>query len=120
VEAINKAQLPANMEVLVAPPAIYLTQVQQVLSPHVYLGAQNTYSENTGAFTGETSPAMLKDLGIHWVILGHSERRNGFGESSEVVGKKVLAALKQDLSVIFCCGELLKERQEGKNGPNCF
>jgi len=120
VEAINKAPLPSNIEVLVAPPFVYLTQVQQLLSNVVHLGAQNAYFENSGAFTGDVSPPMLKDLGIHWVILGHSERRNTFGETNEVVGKKVTAALKQDLSVIFCCGELLKERQEGKTEQVVF
>jgi len=114
IEAINKASIPANIEVLVAPPYVYLTHVQAQLSKNILLAAQNAHSEAKGAFTGEVSPNMLKDLGIDWVVLGHSERRHGFGESNEFVGKKVLSSVNLGLSVIFCCGELLKERQEGK------
>lgn len=67
-----------------------------------------------GAFTGEISPAMIKDLGLHWVILGHSERRHIFGESDELIAEKVVHAIENGLQIIFCCGEKLDEREAGK------
>jgi triosephosphate isomerase len=80
----------------------------------IRLAAQNLFWEEKGAFTGEISPLMLKEVGCHYVILGHSERRQFFGEADEAVNRKVKAALGQDLKVIFCIGETLKEREEGK------
>ena len=78
------------------------------------LGAQNLYWEQEGAFTGEISIGMLKDCGVEWVIIGHSERRILFGESNEDVCRKADAALQNGLSVIFCVGESLEERENGK------
>jgi triosephosphate isomerase len=77
-------------------------------------GAQNCYFQSSGAFTGEVSPEMLLDLGCGYVVLGHSERRAIFGESDELIGKKVAASLKAGVIPIFCIGETLEERNGGK------
>jgi triosephosphate isomerase len=103
------------VEVAVAPPftALYAIHKELEGSP-IHLAAQNLYWEEKGAFTGEISPLMLKEIGCHYVILGHSERRQFFGETDETVNRRVKAALVQGLKVIFCIGEMLKEREEGK------
>jgi triosephosphate isomerase len=101
--------------VAVFPPFTALTAVADVLKGSgVAVGAQNCHFEKEGAFTGEVSPAMLVDAGCKYVILGHSERRHGMGETDAVLNKKVKAALTAGLHVIFCVGELLAERQTNK------
>ena len=104
-----------TVEVAVAPPFTALHAVHKELegSP-IHLAAQNLYWEEKGAFTGEVSPLMLKEVGCHYVIIGHSERRQLFGETDETVNRRIKAALAQGLKVIFCMGETLKEREEGK------
>ena len=104
-----------GVEVAVAPPFTALSAVRKELegSP-IQLAAQNLFWEEKGAFTGEIAPPMLKEVGCHYVILGHSERRQFFGETDETVNRKVRATLSQGLKVIFCIGETLKEREEGK------
>lgn len=82
-------------------------------SENIIIAAQNCGAQGNGAFTGETSADILVDLGVKWVILGHSERRSLYGESSEVVAKKLKYALEKGLSVILCIGELLNEREAG-------
>jgi triosephosphate isomerase (TIM) len=101
-----------RVAVAVCPPFPYLGLVAAVLrgSP-VVLGAQNCYTEQEGAFTGEVSPAMLTDVGCQYVILGHSERRHKLGETNGFINKKVHAALAAGLHVILCLGETLEERQ---------
>lgn len=100
---------------VVGAPFVYLHTAQSALSDSsIEVSAQNCWHEDKGAFTGEVSAAMLKDIGLKWVILGHSERRHVFGESDEIIGKKTAAALKHGLSVILCVGELLEERESGK------
>jgi triosephosphate isomerase len=101
-----------RVRVAVCPPFPYLARVAEVLrgSP-VALGAQNLYPENEGAFTGEVSPTMLLDVGCRYVIVGHSERRHILGESDAFIHRKVIAALSAGLSVIFCVGETLQQRQ---------
>src|SRR5690348_7268233 len=90
----------------VCPPAPYLLPVAEVLRGSVVaLGAQNCYSENEGAFTGEISPTMLTDVGCHYVLLGHSERRHKLGECDAFINRKVHAALAAGLQVILCVGE---------------
>jgi len=104
-----------GVEVAVAPPFTALYAVRKELEGStIRLAAQNLFWEEKGAYTGEVSPPMLKEMGCHYVILGHSERRQFFGETDETVNRKIKAALGQDLSVIFCIGETLKEREEGK------
>jgi len=115
VNGINRG-LPAvsTIDVLVAPPALYLQSVKATASPSLKIAAQNCWKDKKGAFTGENSPEQLVDSGIHWVILGHSERRSIFGESNEVVGEKTKTAIASGLFVIFCVGEVLEERKSGK------
>eukprot|EP01126_Amoeba_proteus_P043927 TRINITY_DN4852_c0_g1_i10.p1 TRINITY_DN4852_c0_g1~~TRINITY_DN4852_c0_g1_i10.p1 ORF type:complete len:199 (+),score=41.09 TRINITY_DN4852_c0_g1_i10:13-609(+) len=84
------------------------------MQSHNYEQAVVSTQSTGGAFTGEISPSMIKDLGVNWVILGHSERRSIFGESIELIGTKTQTSLKSGLSVIFCCGEILEEREGGK------
>ena len=107
-------RLLANpLEVVIAPPAIYLLQVQDTVKAPIAVAAQNAYTKFTGAFTGEISPEQLKDANIHWVILGHSERRALFGDTDKFVAEKVQAAISAGLSVIACVGESLEEREKG-------
>lgn len=103
-----------------APPTVYLAHVRATLASPMTVAAQNCYKEAKGAFTGETSPAMLADLRVPAVIVGHSERRNIFGESNELVGDKVRAALQHGLNVVFCCGEQLADREAGKTEEVVF
>lgn len=104
-----------EVEVAVAPPFTALYAVRRELEgSRICLAAQNLYWEEKGAFTGEISALMLKELGCHYVIIGHSERRQYFGETDETVNRRIKAALAQGLKVIFCIGETLKEREEGK------
>lgn len=104
-----------GVEVAVAPPFTALYAVGKELEgSSIRLAAQNLFWEEKGAYTGEVSPPMLKELGCQYAILGHSERRQFFGETDETVNRKMKAALGQDLKVIFCIGETLKEREGGK------
>jgi triosephosphate isomerase (TIM) len=103
------------VDVAVCPPSVYLEAVGQAIkNSAVGLGAQNCYHEAKGAFTGEISPQMVRDIGCTYVILGHSERRQIFKESSQDVNRKVLAALGAGLTPIVCVGETLDRRQAGK------
>lgn len=104
-----------GVEVAVAPPFTALYAVRkEIEGTSIHLAAQNLYWEEKGAFTGEVSSLMLKEAGCRYVIIGHSERRQFFGEMDETVNRKIRAALSQGLKVIFCIGETLKEREEGK------
>jgi triosephosphate isomerase len=106
---------PGEVEVLVAPPFTALHAVKQALGKSaVALGAQNMHWEGEGAFTGEVSPPMLRDAGCTHVILGHSERRQLFGETDESVARKAVAALAGALTPILCVGETLAERESGR------
>jgi triosephosphate isomerase (TIM) len=113
----KRAVEAADVELLVCPPSVYLSLVRDVLgNARVGLGAQNMYHENQGAFTGEISGGMLRDIGVTYVILGHSERRHILGETDADVNKKTVAALAAGLRPIVCVGELLEEREAGKTG----
>jgi triosephosphate isomerase len=102
-------------EAAVCPPNVYLDAVARaVQGSAVAVGAQNMYHEANGAFTGEVSASMLRDLGCKYVVLGHSERRHILGESNQDVNRKVLAALKAGLSPIVCVGETLQQREAGQ------
>jgi len=104
-----------KVTVAVLPPFVYLQSVVRAVSASgVAVGAQDVYFEPKGAFTGEISPAMLKDVGCTYVLCGHSERRHVIGETDELVGKKVTAALGGGLLPILCVGELLQERDAGQ------
>ncbi|MFQ5882717.1 MAG: triose-phosphate isomerase [Candidatus Methylomirabilales bacterium] len=104
-----------EVEVVVCPPFTALPAVARVLqSSQIGLGAQNMHWEKEGAYTGEVSPVMLTDLGCQHVILGHSERRQYFGETDLQVNRKLRAALQHRLTPIFCIGETLVERENGR------
>lgn len=104
-----------TVDVAVCPPFVYLAAVGAALSSsNIALGAQNLYHERNGAFTGEISGDMLKDVGCSYVILGHSERRHILGETDDLINKKVRAAIDGGLLPIFCVGELLEEREAGR------
>lgn len=104
-----------KVDVSVCPPFVYLAAVKGAIgSAKLGLGAQDVYFEAKGAFTGEVSCAMLKDIGCKDVIIGHSERRHVIGETNELINKKLIAAIDAGLLPIFCVGELLEERNAGK------
>lgn len=100
-------KIKSEAEVVVCPPFVYLSSLKAS-------GAQNCFSEEKGAYTGEVSVSMLKDLGCKYVIIGHSERRKYFQETDELINKKLKAVLNKGLKPIFCIGETGKEREEEK------
>ena len=103
-----------NVEIIVAPAFTALAAVYEVIQEsNICLAAQDIYWENSGAFTGEISPTMLKDVGCDYVIIGHSERRQFFAETNESVNLKTKAALTTDLKPIICVGEQLEDREAG-------
>jgi len=107
-----------GVEVAIAPPVTALYAVRQELQGSaIRLSAQNLFWEEKGAYTGEVSPGMLKEVGCEYVIIGHSERRQFFGETDETVNRRMKAALSVGLKPIFCLGETLREREEGKTFP---
>ncbi len=107
---------PSGAEVVLCTPFIHLAGVAEIIkSGKVLLGAQNCASEPSGAYTGEVSPAMIKSTGAGYVIIGHSERRSYYHEDNNVLNKKTRLALSGGLKVIFCCGEILSERESGKH-----
>ena len=112
VADLNTAQPTADVEVVVAPPFLYIDQVLSSIDTKRYsVAGQNAWARGPGAFTGEVAAEQLKDLGLNWVILGHSERRSLCGESNETVGKKTAHALECGLKVILCVGETLAQRE---------
>ncbi len=108
-EGIKKGVEGVNAEVVICPPFVYLPLLKGLA-----LGAQNVYSEDKGAFTGEISPATLKDLGVEYVIIGHSERRKYFHETDEIINKKIKSAIRAQVEQIFCVGEGAEDRDAGK------
>ncbi|KAK0166986.1 hypothetical protein PV327_004441 [Microctonus hyperodae] len=120
VAFLKAGPLDPNVEVVVGVPSIYLTYAKSILPSTIHVSAQNSYKVPKGAFTGEISPAMLLDNGIPYVILGHSERRNVFGENDELIAEKVAHALEAGLKVIACIGEKLEEREAGNTEAVVF
>ncbi|GFG34663.1 hypothetical protein Cfor_03076 [Coptotermes formosanus] len=120
VEFLKAGPLDPAVEVVVGVPAIYLEYAKNLLPQSVAVAAQNCYKVSKGAFTGEISPAMISDIGVKWVILGHSERRHVFGENNELVAEKVAHALDSGLHVVACIGEKLEEREGGKTEEVVF
>jgi triosephosphate isomerase len=103
-------------QVILCPPFIHLAGVAEILKHgKVALGAQNCASEASGAFTGEVSAYMVKSTGAEYVIIGHSERRSYYHEDDKLLSKKALLAINSGLKVIFCCGEVQNEREDGKH-----
>lgn len=113
-ELIDLVQDVNDVEIIICPVFTSLCAVRgKIKNTNLKLGAQNMHWEKQGAFTGEVSPGMLKDVGCEYVIVGHSERRQYFAETDETVNRKVKAALAHVLTPIMCVGETLEERQQG-------
>lgn len=105
-----------KVDVVFCVPAVDIaTVVEAVKGTHIAVGAENMHFEESGAYTGEIAPAMLTEMGVKYVVIGHSERREYFGETDETVNKKVKKALEHDLVPIMCCGETLEQREMGIN-----
>lgn len=108
------AQFAPHVQLIVFPPAVFLEQTERLLAGGVMVwGGQNFYPEASGAFTGEVSASMLTDVGCRFVIVGHSERRNLFGETDEMVARKYQVAVESGLTPIVCVGESLQQREQG-------
>lgn len=120
VDNLNKLDLPTNVQVVVAPPATYIALVvSENKQKTVAVSGQNVFNKESGAYTGEISPAQLKDLGATWTLTGHSERRTIIKELDEFIAEKTKFALEQGLSVILCIGETLEERKAGTTLKVC-
>lgn len=103
-----------NVDVIFCVPAIdIIPALEAAKGSNIQIGAENMYYEESGAYTGEIAPAMLTDVGVKYVIIGHSERREYFAETDETVNKKVLKALEHGITPIVCCGETLTQREQG-------
>ena len=114
VETLKPLVVNDEVDVVFCVPAIDLVPViEAAKGTNIQIGAENMYYEDKGAYTGEISPAMLTDIGVKYVIIGHSERREYFAETDETVNKKVLKAFEHGLTPIICCGETLKQREQG-------
>ena len=113
VEKLEKEK-QSDALVIIAPPYTHLSRVNDLIDG-VKLSAQNCASEESGAYTGEISPDMLISVGVEYVILGHSERRSYYHEGNELLNKKTKLVLSKGLKPIFCCGEVLEEREGGKH-----
>lgn len=112
-----KSLVPSSEKVdsVVCAPSLFLERLVEITKDtELKIAAQNMHFEESGAFTGEVSPVALKDIGVSYVVLGHSERREMFAESDDSVNKKTFAAFKNGLTPIVCCGETLEEREAGK------
>lgn len=105
---------PLAVELMIFPPALHLAVALQALPPEVGVGSQNIHSDKSGAFTGEQSAEMLADLGIRWVLVGHSERRALFSETNADTAAKVQAAQRAGLAAILCVGETIEQRRAGQ------
>lgn len=112
-----KANVPSKdvVDSIVAAPAIFLQELVRLTEgSNLHISAQNSYFEDEGAFTGEISPFALADMGVSYVVIGHSERREYFHETDEDVNKKAHAIFKHGMTPIICCGETLEQREAGK------
>lgn len=114
VKGIKGGKRDEDVEAVLCVPFVNLTEVKKLIDgTDIKLGAQNVYWEDSGAYTGEVSPLMLKNIGVEYVIIGHSERRQYFYETDDIVNKKVKAAINHGLKPILCVGETLEEREKG-------
>ena len=114
VETLKPLVASDDVDVVFCVPAIDIVPVvEAVKGTNIKVGAENMYYEESGAYTGEISPAMLVDAGVEYVVLGHSERREYFKETDADINKKVLKALEHNLVPIMCCGESLEQREQG-------
>lgn len=115
----KSTEVPANVGLIVATPFTHLTSVAAVLNSRVELSAENCADKVKGAYTGEVSVDMIKSCGAQWTILGHSERRQYYGETDEKLVEKTKLALEAGLGVILCVGENLEQREAGKHFDVC-
>ena len=114
IETLKPLVESDSVDVVFCVPAIdIIPAVEAVKGTKIAIGAENMYFEDKGAFTGEISPGMLKEAGVQYVIIGHSERREYFAETDETVNKKVLKAFETGITPIVCCGETLTQREQG-------
>ncbi len=114
-ELVESVKGVSDVDIMIAPTFACLSEVANVIKgSNIVLGAQNMYFEDSGAFTGEVSADMLLSIGVKYVILGHSERRSIFGETDEIINKKIKKCLEKNLIPVFCIGETLEEREAGK------
>jgi triosephosphate isomerase (TIM) len=115
-KAVNSKVQGTDVTVVLCTPFIHLTEVNKVINkPALFIGAQNCADKESGAYTGEVAASMIKSTGAGYVILGHSERRAYYGETNKTLAVKVKLALKNNLTPIFCIGEVLAEREAGKH-----
>ncbi|KAL7530241.1 hypothetical protein ACHAWF_003295, partial [Thalassiosira exigua] len=119
ISMLNQSSLSTDAEVVVCPSQVYVQGVQDKLRPDVTVGSQDVWTSGNGAFTGETSADMLKDMGVQWAVVGHSKRR-GKGEADAEVAAKAKYALSKGLKVIACCGEPLENREVGTTNDFVF
>ncbi len=114
-ELLKKLEKNSNAKVWIFPPYLSIEGVKEItVGTEITVGAQNVHFEDFGAFTGEISVPMLKDIGVEHVIIGHSERRHIFGEDDEIINRKIRSSLEKGMNVILCVGETLDERKEDK------
>ena len=111
VALLNSVDVPSNTDVCVAPPYLYLDWLKRELSPSIHVAAQNVSATGHGAYTGEISAQQLADFGIQWTLVGHSERRQLYGATDEVVKKQIQQCAQHKLSIIACIGETDDERK---------
>ncbi len=117
IKAMVEDEAKGNTIVILCSPSLYLLPIKNILgnTSRIFIGAQNCSEHESGAYTGEISAAMLKSAGVPYVIVGHSERRQYFGENGPLLAKKVDVALKYGLTPIFCCGEPLDVRERNSH-----
>ena len=114
IEELKPLVVNPDVDVVYCVPAIDLTTaIEATKGTNVSIGAENMYFEESGAYTGEISPNMLTDIGVKYVIIGHSERREYFAETDATVNKKVIKAFEHGITPIICCGETLEQREQG-------
>ncbi|MCB0550596.1 MAG: triose-phosphate isomerase [Phaeodactylibacter sp.] len=116
-QAVASGLQPSDVLVIMGTPYVHLKNISGIIKDisNIKLAAQNCHQEENGAYTGEISAAMLKSCGVDFVILGHSERREYFGEADELIAKKIDIVLKYGMQPIYCCGEKLEVREAGKH-----
>ena len=108
--AANSTTFPADVKLILAPPALYLQGLRAEVPSSIAIAAQNCSQHESGAYTGEISAGMLKSIHVHHSIIGHSERRQYYGETNDIIREKIDACLRHEVTPIFCCGESLQER----------
>merc|ERR1712046_448243 len=112
MEGLNAGPVP-KCQTYISPPALYLSEVQATAASHFNVSAQNCWKLTKGAYTGEVSPEMLVDMGVNWTLIGHSERRDIFGETDELLGAKIAHCMSNGMTVVACCGEHKEDREAG-------